>query len=68
MPKLMKLRAVREQRALSQAELAAATGVAQPTLSRLERGVDSARGRTVRKLAAALKVKPVDLYGDGVAS
>jgi transcriptional regulator with XRE-family HTH domain len=61
---LANLRAVRERRALSQVELSRATGVAQRTLSELERGVRTAQGRTARKLAKALKVDPAELMGD----
>jgi transcriptional regulator with XRE-family HTH domain len=62
MPKLTRLRAVRESRALTQAELAERSGVAQPTLSRLENGDAAARASTHRKLAKALRVRLTDLY------
>ncbi|HEY1294699.1 MAG TPA: helix-turn-helix transcriptional regulator [Chloroflexota bacterium] len=64
MPILANLRTVRERRLLSQAELSKATGVAQRTLSELERGIRTAQGRTTRKLAKALKVDPAELMGD----
>jgi transcriptional regulator with XRE-family HTH domain len=63
-PILANLRTVRERRLLSQAELSKATGVAQRTLSELERGIRTAQGRTTRKLAKALKVDPAELMGD----
>ena len=53
-----KLRALRRQAALSQAELAERAGTTQETISRLECGHHSARGRTLRKLAEALGVEP----------
>ena len=55
------LRQARRGRALSQQDLSAATGVAQATLSDLERGKRGARASTVRKLAAALGVEPREL-------
>jgi transcriptional regulator with XRE-family HTH domain len=63
MPKLYGLRAVRERRALSQQDLAEATGMAQATLSRLERLEQACQPRTLRKLATALKVSPEELIG-----
>lgn len=61
---LTNLRPIRERRALSQAELARKTGVAQRSLSELERGLRSAQPSTLRKLARALKVDPAALVGD----
>ena len=55
------LRRARRDRALSQQDLSAATGVAQATLSDLERGKRGARASTVRKLAEALGVEPKEL-------
>jgi len=56
-----RLRRARRGRALSQQDLSAATGVAQATLSDLERGKRGARASTLRKLAEALGVEPRDL-------
>ncbi len=56
-----RLRRLRRERALSQQDLSAATGVAQATLSDLERGKRGARASTVRKLAAALGLEPREL-------
>ncbi len=56
-----KLRRLRRQAALSQQELAERAGTTQETISRLERGHHSARGRTLRRLAEALGVEPADL-------
>lgn len=56
-----KLRRLRRESALSQQELADMAGVTQETVSRLELGRNLGRGRTLRKLAGALGVKPVDL-------
>ncbi len=55
---------MRRDQALSQQDLSAATGVAQATLSDLERGKRGARASTVRKLAAALGVEPKELMGE----
>ena len=51
-----KLRTLRRLRAMSQEELAEASGVGRATISRIERGETGAHGRTLRKLAAALGV------------
>jgi len=60
MPKLPNLRAVREAALYSQAELAALSGVAQPTISHLETG-RAAQFVTVKRLAEALRVDPREL-------
>lgn len=52
---------LREQRALSQAQLAEAAGVAQSMLSSIERGRRAPRPATRVKLAAALGMSLVDL-------
>lgn len=60
MPKLTRLREVRERRALSQRELAEMAGLTHVQISRIENGVEP-YPVTVRKLAAALDVEPADL-------
>jgi len=55
-----RLRDVRHRLALSQEELAEKSGVARSTIIKLEAGRD-AWPSTVRKLAAALGVKPAEL-------
>ena len=60
--KVPNLARIRAWRLLTQAELAAKSGVAAVTLSRLENGSE-ANARTVRKLARALEVSPYDLMG-----
>ena len=56
----MRLRELREEKAYSQRELAARSGVGADTIYRLERSGASAKAhpRTVRKLAQALGVEP----------
>ena len=59
-----RLRIGRGKRNLSQRELAARTGVAQNTISRLERGLDKPQPKTVEALAKGLKVSPSVLLAD----
>ena len=63
MPALPRLRELRLREALSQRDLAELAGVAHTTVVRLEAGDPNANPSTVRKLAAALKVKPRELMG-----
>jgi transcriptional regulator with XRE-family HTH domain len=51
-----RLKELRRLRALSQEELAEASGVGRATISRIERRETGAHGRTLRRLAAALEV------------
>ncbi len=60
MVKLPWLRILREQSALTQGGLAVSAGVTRATVQPIERDV-MARMPTVRKLAKALGVKPVEL-------
>ena len=56
-----KLRSLRKERSLSQAELAARAGTTQATISELERGLRRVQYRTTRRLASALGVEPKEL-------
>jgi transcriptional regulator with XRE-family HTH domain len=56
-----KLKALRQERMLSQRDLARAIGSIQATISELERGRRKAQPRTVRKLAEVLGVEPREL-------
>jgi len=58
------LRHWRERRALSQDDLALASGVGQNTIWRIEREGRQPRPSTLRKLATALNVDPAVLLGD----
>jgi transcriptional regulator with XRE-family HTH domain len=56
-----KMKALRQERVLSQRELATMAGLTQMTVWRLENGYRDARPGTIRKIARALGVKPKDL-------
>jgi transcriptional regulator with XRE-family HTH domain len=53
-----RLRELRLERMISQAELAKMADTTQATISNFERGLRTAQPRTVRKLADALGVEP----------
>lgn len=55
------IHALRRERGLSQAELAALTSLRQPNLSRIENGMVMPRRATLEKLALALGVNATDL-------
>jgi transcriptional regulator with XRE-family HTH domain len=56
-----KLKALREERVLSQRDLASMAGLTQMTVWRIENGYRDARPGTIRKLAGALGVEPKEL-------
>ncbi len=62
---MTKLKRLREERVFSQRELARLAGLTHATVWRLENGFDQARPRTIRKLAAALRVEPKELIRGG---
>jgi transcriptional regulator with XRE-family HTH domain len=64
MPQLSRLRELRLKAAMTQADLAAASGVSRNTINRLEGGFPNPSPSTMRKLARALKVKPTQLADD----
>ncbi len=64
-PKLGRLKAVRESRFMTQAMLAERSGISRPNIARLERGDEEARFTTIWKLAEALGVEPGELVGEG---
>ncbi len=61
MPKLGRLRELRDRAMLSQEELARQAGVSRATVADLEAGKRGAQAATGRKLAEALGVSPGDL-------
>jgi transcriptional regulator with XRE-family HTH domain len=63
-PKLDRLRELRESQFMTQEELAARSGVHQVTISRIELGQVEPRFSTIRRLAKALGVEPRELVGD----
>ncbi len=60
-----RMKELRKLRALSQEELAQASGVGRATISRIERGETGAHGRTLRKLAEILEVDVAELVKTG---
>jgi transcriptional regulator with XRE-family HTH domain len=56
-----KMKALRQERVLSQRELATMAGLTQMTVWRLENGYRDARPGTIRKLAGVLGVEPKEL-------
>lgn len=61
-----RIRDARERAGLTQAELAAAVGVAVQTISRWERGVSKPNVDDIAALAAAVGIVPAELYGESV--
>ena len=61
MPKLSRLKTVRERRALSQGELAQRAGISRSALIAIEHCDAEPRPSTVRKLAVVLAVSPAEL-------
>ncbi len=56
-----KLKKLREERVLSQRELARMAGLTHTTVWRLENGFREARPSTIRKVAVVLGVEPKEL-------
>ncbi len=63
-PKLVRLREVRESQFLTQGELAERSGVSRQTINRLEGGEIEPRFKTIRQLAQALGVEQRRLIGE----
>ncbi|MDG4908965.1 helix-turn-helix transcriptional regulator, partial [Mesorhizobium sp. WSM4898] len=60
-----RVRALRLERKLSLAELAAKAGISIGALSQIERGMSSLRVKVIWPLAAALDIEPSALIADG---
>lgn len=60
--KLTRLREVRERKVLSQRDLAERAKVDRTTIARLEAGEGDPHPRTIRRLAEALGVEPLELW------
>ena len=58
---MTKMKALREEKVLSQRELASMAGLTQMTVWRIENGYRDARPQTIRKLARVLGVEPKEL-------
>jgi transcriptional regulator with XRE-family HTH domain len=57
----MKMQCLREERVLSQRELARMAGLTHQTVWRFENGWTNAHPQTIRKIAEALGVEPKEL-------
>jgi transcriptional regulator with XRE-family HTH domain len=57
----MRIKLLREQRRMTQEELAARAGISRGYLARLETARQDPRLSTIEKLAKALRVKPAEL-------
>ena len=58
-----RLRALRDERGMTQVELAQAMGIHQTNLSQMERGIRGVGTRQLLKLCRALKVSPDKILG-----
>lgn len=62
--RLMNMEKIRKARGWTQGELGVLAGVSQPTIARIEGGSDSVTLRTLKDIAAALKVTMAQLFDD----
>ena len=65
---MQKLKRLREDRVLSQRELARMANLAYGTIWRLENGYPEARTSTIRKIAEVLEVEPKELVKQRVSN
>ena len=67
---MFRIAKIRDERGLTQADLAAAAGIRSATLSVVERGEGNPELETLKAIAAALNVRVVDLFepADGDAT
>lgn len=59
---MKRLRAIRERRGLTQAQLAAMVGADQSQISKIERGSEEVSLGRIYAIAAALNVSPAELF------
>jgi len=57
------LREIREERMITQQELANSAGYSKTAISKLENGYGGARRETIQALSRVLGVRPIDLIG-----
>ena len=62
-PRLPRLRSLRNAKLMTQGDLSERSGVSRQTINRIEQGELEARFKTVRDLADALNVRPSQLLG-----
>ena len=60
----MLLKRLREERAITQEQLASDAGITSSALSRIERGLNNPRWTTLKRIAKALEISLVDLAKD----
>ena len=60
----MLLKRLREERAITQEQLASDAGITSSALSRIERGLNNPRWTTLKRIAKALEISLVDLARD----
>jgi transcriptional regulator with XRE-family HTH domain len=58
------LKRLREERAITQEQLASDAGITSSALSRIERGLNNPRWTTLKRIAKALEISLVDLARD----
>lgn len=63
-PVSKRLRAIRKERNITQMELSKKSGVAQATISGIERGIQSANSDTISLLAKAMQCTVAELMGE----
>jgi transcriptional regulator with XRE-family HTH domain len=58
------LKRLREEREITQEQLASDAGITSSALSRIERGLNNPRWTTLKRIAKALEISLVDLVRD----
>ena len=60
-----RLKKIRKDRKITQAELSRLSGLSQSAISALEKGVNEPSGVSIQQLSRALNIPPGDLLGEG---